>query len=305
MQFAFHGGLGPLHSFARPFLLGLLWVAAGGAQAQIPPVGEHARNTSRDAHEWAGFMSVQSEPERKGPVLDTQFQTLKQGGPWMAQTFDKQPAALQALMASAREGRWVDLLTALKASQFNPNVRDEQGATLLSLAARAGELDVCRELIKHGADVDQPGWSGYTPLGAAAFAGHELVVRDLLRAGAGPELPSRNGQLPLHLAATSGQVRVVKMLLAAKADPKAYNQAGRHALAEAALNGQIGVMALLVDAGMSVSEPDQHRLNALHAAALGAQPQAAQWLQARGVPVPGVMSQILLDVMAEGSAPAR
>jgi hypothetical protein len=305
MQCTFHRGFGPLHSFARPVLAGLLCVAASGAQAQIPPVADHARNTSRDAHEWAAFTSVQSEPERKGPVLDTQFQTLKQGGPWVAESFDQQPAALQALLAAAREGRWPELLTALKALQFNPNIRDEQGATMLSLAARAGELDVCRELIKRGADVDQPGWSGYTPLGAAAFAGHELVVRDLLRAGAGTEVLSRNGQLPLHLAATSGQVRVVKQLLAAKADPKAFNQAGRHALAEAAMNGQIGVMALLVDKGMGVAEPDQHRLNALHAAALGAQTQAAQWLQARGVPVPGVVTQILLDVMAEGAPPTR
>jgi len=305
MQRTFHRGFGPLHSFARSILVGLLMAAAGGSQAQIPPVSDHTRNTSRDANEWSGFVPQQAEPERKGPVLDEQFQSLKQGGPWLVEPFSAQPAAFQAMMVAAREGRWLELLAALKPSQFNVNVHDDQGATLLSLAARAGELEVCRELIKHGADVDQVGWSGYTPLGAAAFAGHELVVRDLLRAGAGLEVPSRNGQLPLHLAATSGQVRVVKMLLAAKADPKAFNQAGRHVMAEAALNGQIGVMALLADSGMNVAEPDNHRLNALHAAALGAQPQAAQWLQARGVPVPGVVTQILLDVMSEGPAPTR
>lgn len=293
-------GLGPLRSWAFCLMSG----TAGACLAQIPPAFDHARNTSRDAGEWSGFATQQIEPERKGPVLDEQFQSLRQDGPWRVARFADQPAGYQALMAMAREGRWDEALPSLKASSFNLNVRDEQGATLLSLAARAGELAWCQELIKRGANVDQPGVSGDTPLGAASFAGHALVVRELLRAGAGVDVPSRSGQWPLHLAASTGQLKVVRMLLDAQADPGAFNQAGRHALAEAALNGQLGVMALLVDAGVSPALPDRYRLNALHAAALGAQPDAAAWLKARGVTSPGAVTQILLDAMPAASTPS-
>jgi len=293
-------GLGPLRSWAFCLLSG----AAGACLAQIPPAADHARHTSRDGGEWSGFATQQIEPERKGPVLDEQFQSLRQDGPWRVNRVADQPAAFQALMAMAREGRWAEALPALKASSFNPNLRDEQGATLLSLAARDGDFEACKELIKRGANVDQHGASGQTPLGAASFGGHALVVRELLRAGAAVDLPSRSGQWPLHLAASTGQQKVVRMLLDAQADPAAYNQAGRHALSEAALNGQMGVMAQLVEAGVSPALPDRYRLNALHAAALGAQPQAAHWLQAKGVTVPSAVTQILLDAMAAAPTPS-
>jgi len=85
------------------------------------------------------------------------------------------------------------------------------------------------------------------------------------------------------------------LLMKQGADWREPNRQGRHALDEAALFGQIGAMQALLDAGAPLAEPDLHQLNAVHAAALGEQREALAWLRGRGVPVPSVLSQVLID----------
>jgi hypothetical protein len=259
---------------------------------------------SGDVSEWSGFGLPTVEPERKGPLLDLTFQDVKQDGPWSrsAETALGQPE-LQ-LLAQLKARQWAEALAHLKATRPDLNRRDDSGATPLSMAARAGELDLVKEMLRQGADPDLLGAGGLTPLGAAAFGGHELVLRELLRREARTDVPMSSGQYPLHMACATGQQGNIRQLVAAGADWRLPNRQGRHAIEEAAYFGQVGALLTLRGLGASLAEPDQYRLNAVHAAALGEQASTLAWLQAQGVGVPSIFSQLLIDQLAQAQAAA-
>ena len=52
--------------------------------------------------------------------------------------------------------------------------------TTLHEAARAGELNICRLLLKHGADVMSKARDAWTPLHFASRHGHFVIVQELL-----------------------------------------------------------------------------------------------------------------------------
>jgi ankyrin repeat protein len=158
-------------------------------------------------------------------------------------------AADAALLAAARESRWADALQLLKSGQANANARDAIGGHALELAARAGQDDLVRELIKRGAEIDRVGEDGYTALGAAAFAGRRSTVRLLVLAGAEVERWGATGQTALHLASLAGQMDVLEELLRLKADIEMLNRQRESALDVAATAGQQAVMAKLIEAG--------------------------------------------------------
>ena len=159
-----------------------------------------------------------------------------------------------ALLAAARAGRWATVSELVMGGTANPNARDETGGNTLGWAARAGQDDVVRLLLKRGAQTERLGEDGFTPLGAAAFFGHRSTVRLLLKAGADPRTRSASGQTPMHLAASSGRVGVIDELLAAGVDPTARNRDGDKALDVAANRGRQDVMARLIAAGVDPNE---------------------------------------------------
>lgn len=260
----------------------------------------HAQDiSSRDVSEWSEFARPPVAPASNQPVDDTEFVALSRGGPWAAAQWQPLTGAQRQAIEQARAGRWEALLATLKADSPLPDAQDRDGATLLTLAARRGRLDVANELIRRGADVERRGLSGLTPLGAAAMGGHHLIVQDLLRAGAQPERWSASGHTPLQLAAREGHVLAVRALLNAKADPMAFGKDGRHALGEAAQTAQHEVMAALLAAGVQADAPDQNGLNALHAAALSRQFAMVEWLRQKGGTVRHPLTQVLLDRPAD------
>ena len=88
--------------------------------------------------------------------------------------------------------------------------------TPLFVAARAGELDVCRLLLKHGADVASRNKDGWGPLHLASRFGHTDIVLELLGHGTDANAQTRNNHLfffsefffylttSLHLVAHTG-----------------------------------------------------------------------------------------------------
>ncbi|MDE2401312.1 MAG: ankyrin repeat domain-containing protein [Burkholderiales bacterium] len=270
----------------------------------ISSAGADQLNASADVNEWSSFATPALAPDRDGPVADHQFQAIKQGGPWRQEAIGTLTRAQAQLWTLIRQGQWTDAVAWLKQNNPDPNVRDELGATPLSLAAAAGGVPLVRELLRRGAVPDQVGAGGMTPLGAAAFHGHDLVVRELLRRGARTDVPGATGQLPLHLACASGKPRIVQSLMAAGADWRLPNRQGRHALAEAAFFGQVGVMQQMVAAGVPAGLPDQYGRNALHAAALGQQAQAVAWLRQHGVLPSTVLTEVLLSQADQWAQPS-
>ncbi len=270
------------------------------AWAQIPPMREHDGNALRDSHEWSFFAGPDAVSERKGPVQEHLFQSLKQGGPWVPEPVGQLGPVERKFMSLLQAASWKEAKAYLKNESPDLNLANEAGDTPLTLAIRAGQIELMRDMLRKGADIEQAGAGGYTPLALAAVSGQELLLKDLLRQGARTDRFSRHGQLPLHLACLTGKTRAVQALLDAGADPAAYNRAGRHALAEAATNGQTAVMALLLARGVPIELRDQHKLTALHAAAAAQNPEGVAWLREHGAVVPGPLTQLLLDQLAEG-----
>src|SRR5437762_9020624 len=89
-------------------------------------------------------------------------------------------------------------------------------------AARRGDRDAVRALLKQGADVGAGHGDGMTALHWAAERGDAALTEMLVYAGANVAAVTRIGQYtPLHLAARSGSASVVDALIKAGADAKA------------------------------------------------------------------------------------
>ncbi len=98
--------------------------------------------------------------------------------------------------------------------QIVNNVSDACRETLMSLlyAAGQGHIDIIRQLIHRGVDVNQSGKNGTTALMLAAEYGQEDVVVALLRAGAEVNQTNQHGDTALMFAEKYGHDEVVKHL---------------------------------------------------------------------------------------------
>ncbi|ASU61341.1 ankyrin repeat domain-containing protein [Nocardiopsis dassonvillei] len=86
-------------------------------------------------------------------------------------------------MDLAREGRTEELLEFLDHG-LPVDARDEQGNTLVMLAAYHGQEATVRALVDRGADVDLRNDRDQTPVAGALFKGEEGIVALLVAAGA-------------------------------------------------------------------------------------------------------------------------
>ncbi|GAA2113039.1 ankyrin repeat domain-containing protein [Streptomyces synnematoformans] len=89
----------------------------------------------------------------------------------------------------ARQGQ-TDTLSAYVDAGVPAGLRDDDGDTLVMLAAVHGHADTVGALLRRGADADEVGALGATPLAAAVRSGADEVVRVLLRHGADPQAGS-------------------------------------------------------------------------------------------------------------------
>ncbi|VUC27045.1 unnamed protein product [Clonostachys rosea] len=94
-----------------------------------------------------------------------------------------------------------------------------QGVTKVHIAAKLGLCSYLQELIQT-MEPDVPDATGRTPVWWAAHEGHEAAVSELIKAGANPDQPeSGRGLKPLHEAASRNHHEVVRVLLEAGVDP--------------------------------------------------------------------------------------
>ena len=100
--------------------------------------------------------------------------------------------------------------------------------TMLSLVgyAQLGNLKRVRELIEHGADMENADINGDTPLIVASIHGHLEVVRYLLEQGANRDKANNYGWTSLHLAANMGHLEIAKLLMVYGADLNARTNSG-------------------------------------------------------------------------------
>jgi ankyrin repeat protein len=150
---------------------------------------------------------------------------------------------------------------AIGVNQIVPAPGYLEGTPLITIAARAGALDVLQYLIKAGADLNARTPTGETPLMLAAFFGeegettsprHEAAVRLLVNAGAAVE-NEPHYYTPLSYAAYQGRARTLRYLLerGAAVNANVYNGVTwvNTPLMMAAIMGHVDCALLLLDAG--------------------------------------------------------
>ena len=92
-------------------------------------------------------------------------------------------------------------------------VKDKKGLSILTHAARTGNLNVVKNLVGHSADVHDRSPRGITALYAAAINGHTDIAAFLIEHGAEIDARLNDGETPLMAAVWNGQVDMVELLI--------------------------------------------------------------------------------------------
>jgi hypothetical protein len=145
------------------------------------------------------------------------------------------------LMIAAREGH-LELVRFLVGQKANLDARNRFGETAIMLASLKGKIHAVIELSARGAKIAHSGW---TPLHYCAWEGKADICQFLIVQGAPVNARAPNGSTPLMLAASQGHVEAVKLLLSHSADHALQNEAGITALSLALKAGHTDIADLL------------------------------------------------------------
>lgn len=163
-----------------------------------------------------------------------------------------QPGSYENSLSSARLGDTRQLVDLLNRG-IDPNTIDEQGNTLLILAANGGHVRTVEAILPYRPNVSQRNLAGDSALMMAVLRGHEEVVEILLKAGA--EV-NHDGWTPMMYAAFEGRLNLVERFLASGADVNRLAPNQSNALMFAARNGHIDVVRRLLQ-----TDVDLHQQN--------------------------------------------
>jgi uncharacterized protein len=126
-------------------------------------------------------------------------------------------------------------------------------------AARNGNLEAVRSLLKGGADPNQAATDGSTAVHWAVHDDNVAMLNALLDAGAKPDAVTRYRIAPLTLAAQNGNAALVERLLTAGANPDTSSEEGQTALMTAARNGSVAAVRALLKRGAQVELAESFR----------------------------------------------
>lgn len=139
----------------------------------------------------------------------------------------------------------------------------------LAEAAEAGRMDIIKQFLDAGFDVNTVAEGDGTALIGASKGGHAELVRYLLERGADVNLASRGDGNPLINAAREGHLEIVRILLDAGANINEVVPGDENPLINAARYGRENIVKLLIERGADVNarayEGDRVR-TALHMA---------------------------------------
>jgi ankyrin repeat protein len=157
-------------------------------------------------------------------------------------------------LAKAAKAGDLQTVRALLKSGADVNVRSGDGSTPLLWAVHTGNIEIVRALIAAKAAVDAANDYGITPLLQASRTGDAALVELLLQSGANPALAHPEGEAPLLAAARAGSVPAVRLLLARGVDVNAAETYQKTtALMWAAAEGHLDVVDVLLEAGADVN----------------------------------------------------
>ena len=152
----------------------------------------------------------------------------------------------------------------------------DQITTPLIIAARNGNLDSVKMLLRYKADIEARGTlkfddevqviEGCSPLWAAAASGHLDIVKILIEGNADVNGKTFSNSTPLRAAAYIGHLDIVSCLVEHGADINAPNKLQQTPLIAACYNGHSKVVTYLIESGANIDLQDKEGDTALYKA---------------------------------------
>uniref|UniRef100_A0A146KTZ5 Protein fem-1 B n=3 Tax=Lygus hesperus TaxID=30085 RepID=A0A146KTZ5_LYGHE len=130
-------------------------------------------------------------------------------------------------------------------------------ASPLWVAAGAGYINIVKDLIEAGAEINHRTQTGSTPIRAACFDGRLEIVQYLAHCGADVEIPNSFHNTCLMIASFRGHLDTVSFLLEIGADPNKKALCGATALHFAAEFGVPRLIYTLLDAGAVITKTNK------------------------------------------------
>jgi len=154
----------------------------------------------------------------------------------------------------------------------------------LRYATKAGSTKLVRQLLDHGADVNQVGTSGWTNLHLSAQGRYsEEILNMLITAGADLKATDQKFDITaFHSAVLAGSPDTVRLLISRGANISATGKDRCYPLHYAAVYGWVEVIQVLIDANTDIQCVDEAEATPLHHACIHGHPDAVRLLTACG-----------------------
>ncbi|XP_046557960.1 E3 ubiquitin-protein ligase MIB2-like [Haliotis rubra] len=122
------------------------------------------------------------------------------------------------------------------------------GVTPLTLACSNGIVDVVKQLLDEGVDINQPDAGLQTPLLHTLFKERDAVLEMLLARGCDVNKAGQQGITPLHLSVINDKTAYVKLLVKKKADVNIRDQNGNTPIHIALRMGRKDLVSIMLEA---------------------------------------------------------
>lgn len=142
--------------------------------------------------------------------------------------------------------QWID-----NGADVNMDLGD--GITVLTIAAGYDHLDIMKLLIEHGADVNSRDRLGQTIITSCAHRNHPETIKLLIHHGADVNASSNLGSTALMNAADYNAIEVMELLIASGADINAQDKEGWTALISCIGKQQFWSASLLIERSADVN----------------------------------------------------
>jgi len=129
---------------------------------------------------------------------------------------------------------------------------NDDGMTVLHVAAYNNQPNIVEYLIAEGADINPRSGSGSTPLHGAAYYGFIDIARILIENGCDPNLKNNGGYTPVLSALAGNQADMVELLITKGIDPNQRNNHSRTLLHQAVISGSSEMVTTLIRNGANL-----------------------------------------------------
>ncbi len=187
-------------------------------------------------------------------------------------------------LLGAVQNQHKELAKLLRKNGAKLDVVGKSGVTVLDMAALAGDLEMAKEAIAAGIDVNKESAGGVTPICGAAADGRIEMVKFLIQKGAKVDVKSDRGTLLFWALSGNSEnmLEMVELLITHKVDVHRETRFGS-AMTEAAEKANLKVLQAVMKAGGDVNAPaGEARKTPLMAAARASRPENVKYLLLKG-----------------------